>query len=44
MKKGKSRKCIGRKNLMRNQKAAAKRFDLRRAYNRTDYDGCNEED
>jgi hypothetical protein len=39
-----TRKGKSRKNLMRNQKAAAKRFDLRRAYNRTDYDGCNEED
>lgn len=48
MKKGKSRKCICRKNLMRNQKQAAKRtgqhFDPRRSYNHQNYDGSNQDE
>lgn len=46
MKKGKSKKCVCRKNFMKNQKAAAKRggnrFNHRQAYNRKNYDGCNQ--
>ncbi len=47
-KKGKSKKCICRKNFIKNQKQATKRtgqhFDPRRAYNRKAYDGSNQEE
>jgi hypothetical protein len=48
MKKGKSRKCICRKNFMKNQKQAAKRsgnrVDPRKTYNHKNYDGSQNQE